>query len=64
MNFIWSNLKLNPLVLFERYNFLYYVSSKLILLYHTEQLTGRGHEKICDEKVGHGTKIVGNHWSI
>ena len=61
MYFILLNLWLNLLVLFERYNFLCYSSSKLIWLHHTKQLTGGGHEEICDKKVGHGTKMVGNH---
>ena len=33
-----------------------------MLLYHTKQLTGGGHEEICDKKVGHGTEMLGNHW--
>ena len=63
MDFFLLHFKLNPLLLFERYNFLCCASSKLILLYHTKQLTGGGHEEICDKKVGHATKMVGNHWS-
>ena len=55
-------MKLNSLVLFKGYNFSCHASSKLILLYHTKQLTGEGHEEICDKKVGHGTKMLGNHW--
>ena len=27
-----------------------------------QQLTGGGHEEICDKNVGHGTEMVGNHW--
>ena len=39
-----------------------FTSSNLILLYHIKQLTGGGHEEICDKKVGYGTKLAGNHW--
>jgi len=42
--------------------FLNFIKKNLILLYHTEQLTDGGHEKICDKNVGHGTEMVGNHW--
>ena len=44
--------------------FLNFIKKNLILLYHTEQLTDGGHEEICDKNVGHGTEMVGNHWSI
>ena len=43
--------------------FLNFIKKNLILLYHTEQLTDGGHEEICDKNVGHGTEMVGNHWS-
>ena len=43
--------------------FLNFIKKNLILLYHTEQLIDGGHEEICDKKVGHGAKRVGNHCS-
>ena len=49
-NYIWK-IKLKQ--------FFCYASSKLILLYHTKQLIGGGHEEIYDEKLGHGTKWLG-----
>ena len=68
MNFILLNYKLNPLVLFERYNFSCYAFSKLILLnllYHTKlsNLQVGVMKKYVIKKVGHGTKRVGNHCS-
>lgn len=41
-------LEVKPFSFTWKISFLCYTSSKLILLYHTKQLTGGGHEEICD----------------